>query len=57
MTKEKHNSHVELLSILEEFKSSYAINAMYGRGNSLIIESLHIRINYLLDYGSFSEDI
>lgn len=57
MTKGKHNSHVELLSILEEFKSSYAINAMYGRGNSLIIESLHIRINYLLDYGSFSEDI
>ena len=33
MTKGKHNSHVELLSILEEFKSSYAINAMYGRGN------------------------
>ena len=51
-TKGKYDSHFELLSVIEELKSGCVINAMYGRGNSLIIEPPHIIIstNYLLDY-------
>lgn len=57
-TRGKSDSQDELLSVLEELKSGCVINAMYGRGNSLIIEPPHIIVstNYLLSYENLSRD-
>lgn len=48
----------DLLSVLEDLKSGFITNAMYGSGKSLLIPPPHIIVssNYFMDYSMLSSD-
>lgn len=56
--KSKDDKQEDLLSVLEDLKSGFVTNAMYGNGGTLIMEPPHIIVssNYVLDYRLLSED-
>lgn len=57
-SKSKNKNEEDLLSILEDTKNGFIINAMYGAGKPLIMEPPHIFVstNYTFNYELLSED-
>jgi hypothetical protein len=57
-SKSKNDHPEDLLSVLEDLKSGFIANAMYGSGKTLLMEPPHILVssNYAFNYELLSED-
>lgn len=57
-SKSKNDHPEDLLSVLEDLKSGFIANAMYGSGKTLLMEPPHIVVssNYPFNYELLSED-
>lgn len=57
-SKSKNDHPEDLLSVLEDLKSGFVANAMYGSGKTLLMEPPHIIVssNYAFNYELLSED-
>ncbi len=57
-SKSSNDKEEDLLSALEDIKSGFITNAMYGSGKTLIMEPPHIVVssNYVLNYDLLSSD-
>ena len=54
----RNDSEVDLMSAVEDLKTGFVINSMYGDGNTLIMEPPHVIVasNYMLNNNYLSQD-
>ena len=57
-TKSRHDSYIELIWVIEDLKDGLVFNAMYGNGNTLMMEPPHIIMssNFIPDVNLLSKD-
>ena len=57
-SKERNDNEIDLLSAIEDLKTGFVINNMYGDGGALIMEPPHVIVssNYILDRDALSQD-